>query len=246
MQKWASFRVLLTTDGQSRMYKEVILNTTLPLDYANLKARHRALRDDFPPALSLRIHRALSWLQRAEMETDDLDARFIFLWIAFNAAYSHELPDHFNFSETRLFFHFIGRLVDSDKEDVIGEIIWSEFPKSIRLLLDNRYVFQPFWAFQKGNLTQEAWEEKFHRSKASALRALGKMDTRKVLMVIFERLYVLRNQLFHGNATWNSSANRNQLKQATAIMDNLVPAIIAIMLQSSDQLWGDPKYPVVS
>jgi len=215
------------------------------LDYQQLKARHRALREDFSPALSLRVHRALSWLQRAEMAEQDIDARFIFLWIAFNAAYSHELPDNFNFSETRLFFHFLGRLIDNDRNGLLGEIVWNEFPRSIRLLLDNQYVFKPFWEYQKGNLTKDEWEEKFRRSKASALRALGKMDTRKVLMVIFERLYVLRNQLFHGNATWNSSANRTQLEQGTAIMEQLLPAIVAILLDSSDQLWGDPKYPVV-
>ena len=35
--------------------------------YAALKPKqkHRTLREDFPQALSLRLHRALSWLQRA-------------------------------------------------------------------------------------------------------------------------------------------------------------------------------------
>ena len=36
--------------------------------------------------LNLRLRRALSWLERAEKEyaTEDLDAAFIFYWIAFN------------------------------------------------------------------------------------------------------------------------------------------------------------------
>jgi len=215
------------------------------LDYESLKARHRELRDDFPQALSLRTHRALSWLHRAEMEADDNDARFIFLWIAFNAAYAHELHDALKFSETRLFVHFLGRLIENDREGQLEKIVWNEFPRSIRLLLDNRYVFQPFWGYQKGKLTKQEWEDKFRRSKASAMRALGSLDTRKVLLVIFERLYVLRNQLFHGSATWDSSANRTQLQQATAILGQLVPAIIAIMLDSGSQLWGEPRYPVV-
>lgn len=37
--------------------------------------------------LRLRAHRALSWLDRTE-QADDLDGSFIFLWIAFNAAYA--------------------------------------------------------------------------------------------------------------------------------------------------------------
>jgi hypothetical protein len=44
------------------------------LDYASLKARHRAVREapGYSQALSLRAHRALSWLQRAEREQDCL------------------------------------------------------------------------------------------------------------------------------------------------------------------------------
>ena len=54
------------------------------MNHDALKVRHRAVRDRYPPDLNLRIHRALSWLKRAEMAEDD-DGRFIFLWIAFNA-----------------------------------------------------------------------------------------------------------------------------------------------------------------
>ncbi len=196
------------------------------LNFLTLKQRHRALRDGFPQALSLRIHRTLSWLQRAEQEPEDDDARFIFLWIAFNAAYAHELPDNMHFPETRIFHRFLSRLIENDQEQRLYKIIWNEFPKSIRALLDTPYVFQPFWEHEKGAIEEAEWREKFKRSKASAYRALGKMDTRKVLLVIFERLYVLRNQLFHGSATWNGRVNHEQLKQATDLLGQLVPAII--------------------
>ena len=56
------------------------------MDAAALKDRHRAMRDTQPTDLRVRIHRAVSWLARAEREIDDTDARFLFLWIAFNAA----------------------------------------------------------------------------------------------------------------------------------------------------------------
>jgi len=59
------------------------------LNHHNLKTRQRETRDKFPEALSLRVHRALSWLNRAEQETEDIDAKFIFLWVAFNAAYAN-------------------------------------------------------------------------------------------------------------------------------------------------------------
>ena len=44
-----------------------------------LKARHRELRESFDESFSIRIHRALSWLERAEKEADDADVVFYFL-----------------------------------------------------------------------------------------------------------------------------------------------------------------------
>lgn len=79
-----------------------------------LKARHRLVRDDQPEGLRVRIHRAISWLARAEREVDDPDAAFIFLWIALNAAYAHE----FGFEERELvqIRRFIAVLVEHDLE----------------------------------------------------------------------------------------------------------------------------------
>ena len=54
--------------------------------HEQLKTRQRKERDAYPPNLSLRVHRALSWLDRAEQLAGDLDGQFIMLWIAFNAA----------------------------------------------------------------------------------------------------------------------------------------------------------------
>ncbi|MCP4457324.1 MAG: hypothetical protein GY816_04765, partial [Cytophagales bacterium] len=62
------------------------------LSHNILKTRHREIRDSMPQNLTLRIHRALSWLNCAEHMEDD-DSKFIFLWIALNAAYANEFPD---------------------------------------------------------------------------------------------------------------------------------------------------------
>lgn len=60
------------------------------LEHAALKTKQRAIRAGFPETMGLRAHRAISWIGRAEACGDDDDARFIFLWIAFNAAYADE------------------------------------------------------------------------------------------------------------------------------------------------------------
>ena len=203
------------------------------------------MRDSFPHALSLRVHRALSWLKRAEQEPEDHDARFIFLWVAFNAAYANQVPDRQSSSERTLFQGFLGRLIDSDSESLLYELVWDRFSGAIRLLIDNQFVFQPFWDFHNGLLTEEAWQAAFGKSKAAARRALGNMDTRKVMGVMFDRLYTLRNQLLHGGATWNSNVNRAQISQGAEIMGQVVPIVIHLMMNDYERIWGDACYPVV-
>jgi hypothetical protein len=215
------------------------------LKYAQLKTRQREVRDAFAPALSLRTHRALSWLNRAEEEVEDDDARFLFLWIAFNAAYANDFHDRKSLTERKMLLLFLNRLVRLDNGRLIYQIVWDQFPTSIRMLLQNRYVFQPFWDFHAGLLEEEGWKEAFERSRKSANRALGRTDTTRVLAEVFDRLYTLRNQLVHGGATWNSSVNRAQLKDASNILGHLVPTIIHLMMEHHGQVWGDPCYPVV-
>ncbi len=217
----------------------------MELAYPVLKAQHRNIRDAFSTSLSLRTHRALSWLQRAESEKDDPDARFIFLWIAFNAAYANEVHDRSRFTERKLFLTFLARLIDIDHQNLLYQIIWEEFPASIRLLIDNKYVYQPFWDYQNNKVSAESWTSSFQHSRVSANRALGRMDTRRVLAIVFDRLYVLRNQLVHGGATWNGRVNRGQIRDGVSIMGQLVPVVIYLMMEDKDGLWGEPCYPVV-
>jgi hypothetical protein len=213
--------------------------------YTELKAWQRDNRATFSPSLSLRTHRALSWLYRAEQETDDNDARFLFLWIAFNAAYANEIHDRRNLTERRLLLQFLNRLVDSDGKDLIYEIVWNQFSSSIRLLIHNQYVYQPFWDFQTGLISEDDWRLAFSRSKVSANRALGMKNTKRVLAEIFDRLYTLRNQIVHGGATWNSDVNRGQIRDGANILGFLVPTIIHLMMANHNQVWGDACYPVV-
>jgi len=66
-----------------------------------------------------------------------------------------------------------------------------------------------------------------------------------VLDEVFERLYILRNQMMHGGATWNSSVNRAQVKAAADFLGFLLPIFIDIMLDNPHEDWGRPYYPVV-
>lgn len=115
------------------------------------------------------------------------------------------------------------------------------------MLLDNHYVFQPFWDHQNGAISQDAWEDDFARAKKRVLAALSAKDTHTILMAVFKRLYTLRNQLLHGGATFNSRVNRQQLHDACRILSTLIPAIVQIMLDHPVEVdWGKPFYPVMT
>jgi hypothetical protein len=214
------------------------------MDYQSLKTRHRNERNAHHPNLALRIHRALSWLNRAE-QAQDVDGCFIFLWIAFNAAYATDIDEQHRLSEQEAFKAFLQKLCALDKEHLIEKLVWSEFPGSIRALLDNPYVFQSFWDFQNGKITEAMWEERLRSGKRSAQAALANRDTAKVLGVMFNRIYTLRNQLMHGGATWDGSVNRSQLRDCAKLLGKLVPLVILLMLDNPKTLWGDACYPVV-
>jgi len=59
-------------------------------------------------------------------------------------------------------------------------------------------------------------------------------------------MYTLRNQIIHGGATWNSSANRTQIRDSVTFLSQLVPFVIDIMMDNSNQIWGSANYPVVN
>ena len=145
--------------------------------HATLKKRHRATRDDMPEALNLRIHRALSWIKRAAVCEPDPDARFIFLWIAFNAAYAQEIPSAQRLSEQFSFQQFLHKLHQLDTSKQLDHLVWEEFSGPIRVLLDNLYVFESFWDYHRGLLAEAQWQEHLANGKQRALILLAKGNT---------------------------------------------------------------------
>jgi hypothetical protein len=216
----------------------------MKLDYRRLKEKHRELRGSLSDTTGLRIHRGLSWLQVAEL-TDDLDTRFLLLWISFNSIYAQEFSEENTFGEKGLLNRFIGRLVRLDKDDLIHSIVWENYSNKIRLFINNPYVTRWFWDFQNGKLDELGWKKKFDRSRKEAQQTLALKDTSIFCSILFDRLYVLRNQLMHGGATWQSDVNRAQVKDGTCILETIIPAMIYIMLENPQQDWGSPCFPPI-
>ena len=215
------------------------------LDYSKLKELHRLKRDNYTDEFSIRIHRSLSWIGRAEKKDEDIDARFIFYWIAFNSAYSAIQTSQYFDTERRIYKDFFEKILKYDKNEHVYNAIWKEFSGSVRSLLNNQYIFGPFWNFQNGHEGFDDWEVKFNESKSIALKALQNKNTLMILEILFDRLYTLRNQILHGGATWNSKVNRSQVQDGQSIIGFLIPNFLQIMMDNQNENWGKLVFPVV-
>jgi hypothetical protein len=72
------------------------------------------------------------------------------------------------------------------------------------MLLNNKYVFAPFWNHHNNVPGNDDWQERLSASQRAIASTLNEGDTSRLLAIVFDRLYVLRNQLVHGGSTWNS------------------------------------------
>jgi len=140
---------------------------------------------------------------------------------------------------------FLEKLVELDRANRLYDLFWNEFSNSIRSLISNQYVFQSYWDFTNGLLTEEEWQNQFKLATRVANQALAANNTVSVAEVVLSRLYTLRNQLIHGGATWNSEVNRAQVRDGSRFLGRLVPLVILLMLENHTQPWGPPCYPVI-
>lgn len=175
------------------------------------------------------------------MHQDDEDIAFITAWIAFNSCYAIEGESE-NLPTCQAFSKFAQNLASADTKNKLYDCIWLNFSGFVRTLIDNQYVFSPFWESQRqGN---DNWKASFEDAKKVAYQALANNDLPLMLGIVLDRLYVLRNQLIHGGATYQSSVNRQQVKDGHKFMMTIMPLIIETMLQSTDVDWGEIYYPV--
>ena len=205
--------------------------------FKDLKQKHRALRDCYEDSFSIRIHRSLSWLNRSEKETKDLDAKFIFLWISLNSAYSIHMDGLKNQGDEELRSDFFQTLLKNGQNE-IHDIIYERFSHEVRSILSNEFILTSFWE------GKDDWEIKLKNEKREVQDALrDRNETIYILTILFKRLYVLRNQIFHGGSTWQGKLNRQQVKDGANLLSYFLPAILSIMMENSNDNWGVLAYP---
>ncbi len=213
-----------------------------------LTEKRKRLAPAFSNDVWLRIYRAVSWVARAECESvkepADSDMAFVSLWIAFNAAYAVDDPYADPISEPLRFKEFIQKAVDLDERDAIRDYVFAN-EKAIDAIVDNRYLFKPFWDFQNGIPGSETWRRDLSGEARAVRRYFREGATVEILVTLFPRLYILRNQLVHGGATWNSLVNRVQVENAASIMAFIIPMFADLMMDNPEAFRGKPYYPLV-
>ncbi len=213
------------------------------MDAAGLKARLGDLLAVAPEDFRVRTHRAISWLARSEKEKADPDVRFLLLWISFNAAYAREFGTEQ--SEREQVRQFFGRVLEADAEKRLHNLLFQRFSGPIRTLIENRFVFEPFWRALREHDSSDRWEQSFASAKRLATTAVVSGDTPTLISVVMDRLYVLRNQLVHGGATYESKVNRQQVADGAAILGDIVPLVLSLMLDAHTLGYGAIEYPVL-
>lgn len=213
------------------------------MDAQSLRDALRAVREGMAQDDAVRLHRAVSWLRCAEdYRQSDEDMSLIAGWIAFNACYAIDDsdPDH---QAREDFKSFSQKLCEVDSQKQIYNLLWLKYSQFIKALIDNQFVFAPFWQAQRDGGGE--WRSSFNQSKSRALRALANNDTSQLLSIVLDRLYVLRNQLIHGGATHSSKVNRGQVRDGKNLLLELMPIIIQLMMENTALDWGKIYFPVV-
>lgn len=203
------------------------------------KLRLSEKRANHPTAI--RIHRACSWLQRTETVEDgkDLDVVVLCRWIAFNSLYGQWDADRREpLLDRECWGRFLDRILKLDADGRLKDV----------LIANKRLVMS---IFDDEHLARRYWKDPTPKQAASAKRT--KFDARTwylqenwsiVLDRLIERIHLMRCQLAHGAATYNSSVNRNSLRRVNIMLGHLLTTIMLIMIDyGADEDWGEMPYP---
>lgn len=223
----------------------------VPTNPADLSAD--ALKAQFKPKCAgmgsayknwqVRVHRAISWLRRAQDFGVDQqpEARFLYLWIALNALYSRwnaerNMPDGDGASRVDFFRQLCAW------DGLAFETLIRQQRGLAKKILQNPYIAYSFWKNPE-HPKAKGWATE----DANYLdRNLKNGDYRKVVEQVMDRLFVLRGQLVHGASTGGSRLNRSSLTAALRFLESFAPVAVHVTIEhGAHDEWPELCYPPV-
>ena len=188
---------------------------------------------------AIRMHRAISWLYACEENVND-DLAFLSGWIGFNSCYSIP-PEKMGETEYARIWRFMQELLDEDNANLISSYVFDEQVGLIDALMNNQYLFRNFWI--SIHIQEEGWMEEYETSNVRMHIDRDQKNTLNHCNSILQRVYVLRNQVIHGAATFESSMNREQMKVCNTFMYGFLLRVINVMIKNNTKDWGQINYP---
>ena len=192
------------------------------------------LRRDLPHDKRLidRLDRSRSWLlrsYRALSQEEELELGYICLWVAFNALYGIADEEDFERGMKR----FLAAIVEADVK-FPDKLVVALRHDALNALLTNPFLL-------KSNWTNGIYRP-IHRVMSDRERFatdLKHTNYEEALHILLRRLYILRNQLFHGCSTHSRGTNRGSLIPAIRTLMRLLPYFWNVVESSEDtNRWG--------
>ncbi len=194
---------------------------------------------DTHQSFAIRVWRAMSWLERVEQATD-IEDRFIRSWIGLNALYGRLDDDRRAWGDHEALGAFLSLVWRLDDEGLIQHVLCSRQLDVLRLI-ENRFLYDKFWLAPDHDHGHD-----MHRIVREMMPRFGTQRMLPILQVLLDRLYVMRNQVFHGASTKGSSLNRRTLIQSADLLGRLLPVMITVMIRHGIQEdWGEICFPPV-
>ena len=212
---------------------------------------------DFTKDNERRLKRMETWIDLAKdpkwaKDTEGYDphahVRFVFYWIAYEAAFEGQKWDPRENSP--LFHEFYKRLAERGKPRLRECLRGQE--ACIRNLFGLRQASRFFWYKEGQDLPKDAkdWEDRFTKRVEEQREKLQKAvyeagSAVAVLDDVFKILSLVRNQIIHGGSSGSSSQGRSQVRWGAQLLCAFVPCFFNIIEEHKGEDWGKPPFPRV-
>ena len=193
-------------------------------------------------SLTDRVRRSLSWIERANSASPaDTPTRFLELWIALNALYGCSRYEQISVSkEQDDFRHFMSQLkkLDASTHDLLP-LMKRVGSATAKRLVKNKYLWKDFWREDKA-----ACERKAEAAWVKLGESLDKEDSVTFFLCLFDRLYVLRNQIAHGSTSVTTTKNQDALGPGLHVLELALPVFLRKMIRhGGGEDWTEIPYP---
>ena len=203
-----------------------------------------------------RLLRAETWMEGAKQVDENIKLQgknkkiansaisFVLWWIALEATYKKRQKNR-KTNELHAFISDIGR--NQKQKEELKKIL-GECQKEACNLVSLPYIHKGFWENRKTKKGRQYKDAKEWRKKFKEIETTYNDDNTDILekiKILFSRLQVARNQIFHGANSRGDSWGLTQTQEGVKILRIFVPYFIKQIRKNSNHDWGEVLFPHV-